>query len=91
MATGSAKVSDPVGLHLRAASLVVKLAQTYPCAIQLSYNGAKANARSILGVAALTAGPGAEIEIVADGDREDEAVAAMVDLIGTRLAEGPTA
>jgi len=82
-----AKISDPVGLHLRAASAIVNLAKRFPCEIRISYDGLDTNAKSILGLASLVARHGETLEIEAEGDQADAALAALVELIEVGLAE----
>jgi phosphotransferase system HPr (HPr) family protein len=87
MALGTAKISDPVGLHLRAASAIVKLAKRFPCDIRISYDGLQTNAKSILGLASLVARHGETLEIRAEGEQSEAALAALVELIEVGLSE----
>ena len=47
----------------------------------------RVNAKSVLGVTMLAAGPGTEIEIEVDGEQEDEAMATLKALIANRFGE----
>ncbi len=87
MAVRTAKISDPVGLHLRAASRIVQVAKRYDSEIQISYDGVQINAKSILGLASLRARHLAPVEISAEGPDESDALDALVNLIERELGE----
>lgn len=74
-------VSNELGIHLRAAGIIVQVAGVYSSSIWLERDTMKANAKSIMSVLALAASKGVELRVVADGDDAEEAVAALVDLI----------
>jgi phosphocarrier protein HPr len=65
------------GLHLRAATKLVRLAQTFHSSISLRYQGQVANLRSIVSVVALCAVTGSTLVIEVAGDDEQEAVQAV--------------
>jgi len=67
-------VSNAIGLHARSASVIVKTLQKYDSVIVMTYGDKSANAKSIMGILALCAGKGAEVEITADGHDAGEAV-----------------
>ncbi len=81
-----AKVSDPVGFHLRAAGRIVKLTKTFGSTVSINFGGKVANAKSIMGLASLAAEFGAEVEIQVEGPDEDQAAAAIARLISEDLA-----
>jgi len=87
MAVRTAKISDPVGLHLRAASRIVQVAKRYHSEIRIAYGGVETNAKSILGLASLVARHLEPVEITAEGPDENEALEALVLLIEEQLAE----
>lgn len=74
-------VRNRLGLHARAASMVVRLAGAYRSDIQLEKDGVKANAKSIMGILMLAAAQGCSLIITADGDDALDAVAALATLI----------
>lgn len=90
MKTALATVADPVGFHLRAAGRIVRLTKNFQCEVIVRYNGKKANAKSIMGLASLAAECGAEVQIECDGCDESEALDALVHLIGVELAQPET-
>ncbi len=85
----TARVGDPVGLHLRAASRIVQLAKQFDCEIHIEYEGAQANAKSILGLASLVARHQEPLQLIVEGPDEEAALDALVDLIEVGLASEP--
>jgi len=83
----TAKIGDPVGLHLRAASRIVKMAKSFESEIHIAYDGVVANAKSILGLASLVAAHLELVEIQAEGADADRALDALAHLIEVELAE----
>ena len=87
MASRTARIGDPVGLHLRAASRIVQVAKRFESEIRISYDGVQTNAKSILGLASLVARYQAPVELSAEGPDENEALDTLVHLIEIGLAE----
>jgi phosphocarrier protein HPr len=56
--------------------------------VQMSRNGRKVNAKSIMGVMMLAAGKGSRVVIETDGPDEGDAMEAIVSLIGDCFGEG---
>ncbi|MEW6710643.1 MAG: HPr family phosphocarrier protein [Candidatus Riflebacteria bacterium] len=81
------EIKNKLGLHARPASLLVKLAGKFESEIQLAKDDTEINAKSILGVMMLAAGPGQSITITADGPDADEAVDAIASLIDSGFGE----
>ena len=75
------------GLHARASAKFVKLASAYEAEIQVSKDGQTVDARSIMGLMMLAAGPGSTIHIAAVGDQADEALEALCALVAARFDE----
>ena len=82
------KISNKLGLHARASAKLTKLASSYPCEVFMSRASRRVNAKSIMGVMMLAAGLGSEVEIETDGEREGEAMQALLDLINDKFGEG---
>jgi phosphocarrier protein len=81
-------IINKLGLHARASAKLAKLAGGYSCEVFLSRGDRRVNAKSIMGVMMLAAGLGAEIEIETSGEREQEAMQALLALIADRFGEG---
>jgi phosphocarrier protein len=75
------------GLHARASAKFVKTASTFEAEVRVSKDGAEVDARSIMGLMMLAAGPGCCIDIVAEGAEADAALAALVALVANRFDE----
>jgi len=75
------------GLHARASAKFVKLASTFDAEVTVSRDGTTVDARSIMGLMMLAAGPGCCIEIVAQGREAQPAVDALVELVQARFDE----
>lgn len=70
-------VVDPVGLHARPATVAVNAASKFKSNIDLEYNGKKINMKSIMGVMSLGIPTKSTITVHANGDDEEEALAAI--------------
>jgi phosphocarrier protein len=88
MPVAEIKIINKLGLHARASAKLSKLATEFPCEVFLSRNGRQINAKSIMGVMMLAAGIGSTITLETMGDRADEALQALTDLINQRFGEG---
>ena len=75
------------GLHARASAKFVKLATDFDAEVRVSREGQTVDARSIMGLMMLAAGPGCCIEIEAEGPQATEAVDALADLVTRRFDE----
>ena len=72
------KVMDPLGLHLRPAAQLVKLANQYhKCELHLSREDRTANAKSIMSVIMLSAETGSELTVNAYGEKAEEVIGAI--------------
>ncbi len=74
-------IKNPHGLHLRAASQIVKLAHNYKSDIYLQRDDIRANGKSMLGILTLGAVCGSNIEIETDGQDAQELLDAIVKLV----------
>ncbi|MEH6677201.1 HPr family phosphocarrier protein [Phenylobacterium sp.] len=75
------------GLHARASAKFVKLASSFEAEIQVSKDGQTVDARSIMGLMMLAAGPGSTIHIAAEGEQAEEALEALCALVAARFEE----
>ncbi|MHB1125191.1 MAG: HPr family phosphocarrier protein [Ramlibacter sp.] len=88
MSTRTTTISNKLGLHARASAKLTKLAGSFPCQVWISRGERRVNGKSIMGVMMLAAGMGSEITIEAEGERAEEAVAALVALVEDKFGEG---
>jgi phosphocarrier protein len=88
MTTSTTTISNKLGLHARASAKLTKLAGSFPCQVWLSRGERRVNGKSIMGVMMLAAGMGTEIGIETVGEREQEAMDAILALIADKFGEG---
>jgi phosphocarrier protein len=84
----STTISNKLGLHARASAKLTKLASSFPCEVWMSKGERRVNAKSIMGVMMLAAGIGSTVEIDTHGEREQEAMDALLALIADKFGEG---
>jgi phosphocarrier protein len=82
------EIINKLGLHARASAKLSQLASEYPCEVFMSKNGRRINAKSIMGVMMLAAGMGSTVTIETVGEKEDEALKKIFELIQDRFGEG---
>jgi phosphocarrier protein len=82
------EIINKLGLHARASAKLTQLAARYQSDVQMSRNGRKVNAKSIMGVMMLAAGKGSKVVIEIEGPDEGDAMEAIVSLIGDYFGEG---
>ncbi len=81
-------ISNKLGLHARASAKLTKLAGSFPCEVWLAKGERRVNAKSIMGVMMLAAGLGSQVALEAQGEREQEAIDALLALIQDKFGEG---
>jgi phosphocarrier protein HPr len=83
----SVEIVNERGLHARASAKFVKLAATFDADVTVLKDGAVVDARSIMSLMMLAAGPGAHIAIHAEGREAQAAVDALAELVSNRFEE----
>ncbi len=83
-----AQIINKLGLHARASAKLTQLASQFPCEVWLSRNGKRINAKSIMGVMMLAAAKGSTVTIETNGERELDAMTALLALISDYFGEG---
>ncbi len=83
----SVEIVNERGLHARASAKFVKLASSFDAEVKVSKEDNVVDARSIMGLMMLAAGPGADILIQAEGPESQEAVDALAELVENRFEE----
>ena len=81
------KLKNKLGMHARASSKFVELAKTFKSDIKVAKNGETVNGKSILGLLMLAVAYNEEIEIIAEGPDEKEAIIKLIELIEKRFGE----
>jgi phosphocarrier protein HPr len=86
-AARTVEIVNKRGLHARASAKFVKMASTFEAEVKVSKDGQTVDARSIMGLMMLAAGPGCCIDIEAEGAQADEAVDALAGLVSAKFDE----
>jgi phosphocarrier protein len=86
-ATRTVEIINKRGLHARASAKFVKLATEFDAEVRVARDGTVVDARSIMGLMMLAAGPGCCIDIEAEGPEASQAVAALAELVADRFQE----
>ena len=81
------RITNKRGLHARAAAKFVTLAERFGASVDVVRDGQSVSARSIMGLMMLGAGPGAEIELRAEGWDAREALDALAALVESGFNE----
>lgn len=85
--SGQFMIINQLGLHARAATKLVQLASKFPCEVEVARGEQTANAKSVMGVLLLCGSKGTLIDVRARGERAEECVAAIGQLIADRFGE----
>lgn len=80
-------VQNKLGLHARAASVFVKKAMEFSSEITISSSKTTCNGKSIMSVMMLEASQGTELQLSVDGEDEQLALQALVELVAQRFGE----
>jgi len=81
-------IVNRLGLHLRAAALLVQTASAFKSDVRIRNKNIEVDAKSIMGVLGLEAAMGTEVTVKAKGPDQEEALAAVVGLIEAKFNEG---
>ncbi len=81
-------IINKLGLHARAAAKLVETASGFQCCIELVKGDRQVDAKSIMPVMMLAASQGTQLDLVADGPDEQQAIAALEALINNYFDEG---
>jgi phosphocarrier protein len=88
MARAETEIINKLGLHARASAKLTQLASRFESEIWMEKGLRRINAKSIMGVMMLAAGKGSKVVVETSGDDEQEALDALLELIGDRFGEG---
>ena len=86
-ARATVEICNERGLHARASAKLVKLAASFDAEVKVGRDGTMVDARSIMGLMMLAAGPGSEIAIEAEGNEAAAAIEALAALVAARFDE----
>ena len=88
MPRSDAEIVNKLGLHARASAKLTQLAGSFPCEVWMERGSRRINAKSIMGVMMLAAGKGSTVTIDTEGERAEEAMQAILQLIAGKFGEG---
>ena len=80
-------INNPTGLHLRPAGILCKEAMQFKSLVTFTFRGSIANAKSVLSVLGACVKSGDEIELVCEGEDEEEALKILVAAVESGLGE----
>lgn len=81
------QIQNKLGLHARAASVFVKVAQEFVSTITVTSDHGSANGKSIMNMMLLQASIGSEINLSVEGEDENDAMDALITLIDQKFGE----
>ena len=87
MITRELDIVNKLGLHARAAAKLVKLSSSFESSIDIQKEDQRVNSKSIMGVMMLAASCGSRVTLYVEGADEEQAAAAITDLIERRFDE----
>jgi phosphotransferase system HPr (HPr) family protein len=85
--TRTVKLTNPLGLHARAAAKIAKLAENARCAVFIAKDGEEADAASILDVIGLYCPCGSEITVRITDPKDIDILNGIVQMIGAGFGE----
>ena len=88
MLTRETEIINKLGLHARASAKLTQLAGKYQSEVWMAKGPRRINAKSIMGVMMLAAGKGSTVTVDTAGERDEEALAALLALITDYFGEG---
>jgi phosphocarrier protein len=80
-------VQNKLGIHARPAALFAKTANRFKSDVFVEKDGETINAKSIMGLMMLAAGPGSKIILIAKGPDAADAIKAIEDLLASKFGE----
>ncbi len=81
------EIKNELGMHARAATQFVQLANKFESDVEVEKEGQTVNGKSIMGVLMLVAGKGSIVTVRAKGSDADACVEALGKLIDARFGE----
>jgi len=87
MAERDVMICNQRGLHARAASKFVRVAEMFDAEVSVSKDGTEVCGTSIMGLMMLAASPGTSIRLAATGPEAEDALNALARLVADRFDE----
>jgi phosphocarrier protein HPr len=80
-------IKNKLGLHARAAALLVKTANRFVSNVSIEKDGLEVNGKSIMGILMLAAAKGSKITLKAEGKDAEQAIETLGKLIENKFGE----
>jgi len=80
-------IVNALGLHARAAAVLVQTANRHRCDIQVEKDGVAVNGKSIMGVLTLAASKGTQIAVSCEGEDAEAALEALARVVEAGFGE----
>ena len=80
-------INNRAGLHARAAAKLVETTTSFDSSVDISNGEKTVDGKSILSVMLLAASPGSELKLLVDGNDENEAIHAIMQLVEKNFGE----
>ena len=87
MISQEVEIINKLGLHARAAAKFVTTASTFKSDIHLANKSQQVNGKSIMGVMMLAAAKGTKLQLIVEGEDEQQAADAIISLINNCFDE----
>ena len=87
MVTKEVVINNQVGLHARPATFFIQKANEFKSSIWIEKEDRRVNAKNLLGVLSLGIVKGTAVNLIADGNDENEAISTLSDLIASDFSE----
>ena len=81
------RLTNARGLHARPCHAIASAALRFQGSLRVVHDGREADAKSILELMMLGVPPGAELELIADGDDAAELLGSVVGVVAARFGE----
>ena len=80
-------ISDPLGMHMRPASRLAKMAAEYESSVKVNFNGKAFDCKSVMFLMTACIKYNSEIELVCEGPDEEKALAELSEFIESGIGE----
>jgi phosphocarrier protein len=80
-------IQNKLGLHARPAAMFVRIANRFTCDLWVEKDQEEVNGKSIMGLMMLAAGCGSKLKVSAEGEKAEEALSEIEDLINRKFDE----
>ncbi len=85
--TRKVRVKNPMGLHTRPATWIVKILQNVKCDVQFTHKNMTVNAKSILSILMLAVKKNSNITITTCGDDAEKTLESLVEAFDKEFGE----